>query len=115
MDGWNGIGLADALDECLRGRRDGVDPLRLLERVDVGLCDFVDPIIWRQAVEQALADDGEHLAGVLLDGGDRLGVAIIMLGQALDQCAKLSRSVEIDIILQVRDDDASAWASWQAH
>ena len=107
------VGLADALDEGLGRGRDGIDPLRLLERRDIGLRDFVDAVLRRQAVEQALADDGEHLAGVLLHRRDRLGVAVVVLGQVLDQGAELARAVEIDIVLEVGDDDAGARAAWQ--
>ena len=107
------IGLADALDEGLGRRRNRVDPLRLLQRGDIGLRDFVDPVGRRQAVEQALAHDCEHLAGVLLHRRDRLGVAIIVLGQVLDKGAQLPRAVEIDIVLEVGDDDAGARAARQ--
>ena len=75
------VRLTDALDEGLRRRGDRVDALRLLERVHVGLGDLVDAVLPRQPVEQALADDREDLACVLLHRGDGLRVLVVVLGR----------------------------------
>jgi len=83
--GVEGISLPDPLDEGLRRGGDGVHPLGLLQRFHVGLGNLVDPALRGKAVEQALADDLEHLAGVLLDRGDGLGVAVVVLREAFNQ------------------------------
>ena len=61
-------------------------------------------------IEQPLADDFIHLTAILLHRRDRLRVSVVMLGKIFDQRSQLARSVEIDIILELGDDDASAGA-----
>jgi len=43
-----------------------------------------------------------------------LRIAIIMFAQVFYQCAKLTRAIEINIVFQVRDNDASAWTAWKS-
>ena len=64
-------------------------------------------------IEEPLADDFIHLAAVLLNRRNRLCVSVILLGKVVDQRLQLARSVEIDIVLEVRDDDAGAGATRQ--
>src|ERR1700674_667785 len=59
----------------------------------IGLRYLINPIGRRQAIEQTLADNREHLAGVLLHWRDRLSVAIVVLRQVLNKGAQLPRAV----------------------
>ena len=107
------VRVADTLDEGFGGGGNGVHPLRLLQRGDIGLGDLVNPVRAGKPVEQAFADDREDLAGVLLHRRDRLGVAVVVLGQVLDQGTELARAGQVDVVLEVRDHDAGARAARQ--
>ena len=88
-------------DEGFGCGRNCVDPLRLLQRGDIRLRNFINPVGRWKAVKQALAHDGEYLARVLLHRRDRLGVAIIMLRQIFNKGAQLPRAVKVNVVLEV--------------